>query len=75
MAERGEVLANAKKVHAEGIKRAAERRRESAYEVEAAEAEAEAEAEEEAEKKGPSEPRWMLLYKAKFESYSKLLST
>ena len=76
MTERGEVFANAKKVHAEGIKRAAERRQKSAYkEEEAAEAEAEAEAEEEAKKKGPSEPRWMLLYKAKFESYSELLST
>lgn len=73
MAERGEVLANARKVHAEGIQRAAERRRKSASEEEEAEAAADAEEENEA-KREPSEPRWMLLYKAKFESYTKLLS-
>lgn len=75
MAERSEVLAHARKVHAEGIKKAANARK-SALNEEAANASAEEESQEDAdqENKGPKQPRWMLLYKAKFESYSKLLS-
>jgi hypothetical protein len=72
MAERSEVLAHAKLVHAEGIKRAAERRQ-SALEESLEDSEGDAEKDTAVKKKGPSEPRWMLLYKAKFESYSELL--
>ena len=71
MAERSEVLAHAKLVHAEGIKRAAERRQ-SALEESLEDSEGDAEKDTAVKKKGPSEPRWMLLCKAKFESYSEL---
>ena len=85
MAERREVLANARKLHASGIKRVQKEKKEAiaaaaaAEEEEAAEAvEDEGEEDENGRKRGnkrqqTNKPRWLLLYEAKFSSYNELL--
>ena len=69
LAERSQVLEKARQMHAMGIKQAADAKRAKQSAVDATETEAESKR----KKKGPSKPRWMLLYEAKFESYAKLL--
>ena len=72
MAERSEVLEKAKQIHALAIQQAADDAKKAQENADETKEKTEV---EEKKKKGPSKPRWMLLYEAKFESYAKLLSS
>ena len=72
MAERSEVLEKAKQIHALAIQQAADDAKKAQENADETKEKTEV---DKKKKSGPSKPRWMLLYEAKFESYAKLLSS